>query len=87
MSIRLRQVGDRLVALCGVETDPLPGDVYLDDGHHYALAAKFAEDWQGQTVDWGYPEQWAAMASQKVRDAGAELRKFLDAQPSARIQP
>lgn len=45
------------------------GVIYLDDGDHYALAAKFAQDWQWQTVDWGYPTEWAAMQTQKVRDA------------------
>lgn len=49
MSIRLRTVelnGEKIrVALCAAETDPMPGDLYLDDGDHYALAAKFAQDW------------------------------------------
>lgn len=69
MSIRIRRTGNVTVALCGYETDPMDGDVYLDDGQHYALAAKFARDWQGQTVDWKYPEEWAAMDTQKLRDA------------------
>mgnify|MGYP001598312348 CR=1 FL=1 len=42
MAIRLRTVGGTLVALCAAETDPVPCDVYLDDGDHYALAAKFS---------------------------------------------
>ena len=69
MSIRIRQVDGVAVALCAVETDAMPGDVYLDDGAHYALAAKFARDWQGRTIDWQYPDEWAAMDSQKLRDA------------------
>lgn len=84
MAIRLRTVGGVRVALCAAETDPEPGDVYLDDGDHYALSAKYAHDYQGQTIDWRYPEEWDAMESQKLRDAEAmcrwhdELAKQLD---------
>lgn len=76
MAIRIRRVNGTLVALCAVESDPQDGDIYLDDGIHYALAAKFAQDWQGQTIDWGYPPEWAAMRSQKIRDAKEELSKW-----------
>jgi hypothetical protein len=76
MSIRLRTVGDVRVALCAVESDAMPGDVYLDDGDHYALAAKFRRDWYGQMNDFPYPEEWAAMKTQKVRDAQAEHEKW-----------
>lgn len=61
----------------GYSTDPEPGDIYLDDGAHYALAAKFALDWRGQTVDWTYSEEWALMETQKLRDAEEELHKWL----------
>ena len=73
MAIRLRSVSGVRVALCAVEVDPRPGDTYLDDADHYALAAKFAQDWQGQQVDWSYSVEWSAMQSQKVRDAEATL--------------
>ena len=69
MSIRLRTVDGLRVALCAVESDAMLGDLYLDDADHYALAAKFRRDWHGQTNDFAYPEQWAAMDTQKVRDA------------------
>lgn len=69
MSIRLRTVDGVRVALCGYETDPQDGDVYLDDAEHYALAAKFSQDWAGQEAGWPYPREWAAMATQKLRDA------------------
>lgn len=69
MSIRIRTVDGIKVALCGFETDPMPDDIYLDDGCHYALAAKFCRDWQDQVVDWEYPEEWKRMDTQKVRDA------------------
>ena len=79
MAIRLREVGGVMVALCAVESDPEPGDIYLDDGHHYALAAKFCRDWQGQLVDWSYPTEWGAMDSQKKRDAFEEHEKWRNA--------
>jgi len=69
MAIRIRDVGGMTIALCAAETDKLPGDLYLDDADHYALAAKFALDWKGQTVDWTYPKEWAAMETQKLRNA------------------
>lgn len=39
--------------------------------------ANRAHDWHGQTVDWQYDEEWAAMATQKMRDAEEELEKWL----------
>jgi hypothetical protein len=77
MAIRLRSVNGVRVALCAAETDPQPSDTYLDDGEHYALAAKFAQDWQGQVVNWSYPDEWTAMETQKLRDAETELNKWL----------
>ena len=62
--------------MCAVESDAKPGDVYLNDGDHYALAAKFARDWQGQTLTWTYPDEYSAMDSQKVRDAQEEIDKW-----------
>ena len=77
VAIRLRVVDGICVALCAAETDPLPGDVYLDDGQHYALAAKFAQDYRGETITTVYAEEWAAMATQKKRDAREEIEKWL----------
>ena len=65
------------VALCAAETDAMPGDVYLDDGQHYALAAKFSRDWHGETNTVVYKEEWAAMDTQKLRDAKEELERWL----------
>lgn len=45
MSIRLRVVDGTLVALCAARSVEKPGDVYLDDGQHYALAEKFWRDY------------------------------------------
>lgn len=88
MAIRLRTVelnGQKIrVALCAAETDPELGDVYLDDGDHYAIAAKYAQDRQGETIITVYPEEWAAMSTQKKRDAREELNKWLQAQEKKR---
>lgn len=75
MSIRIRTVDGIRVALCAVESDPMPGDVYLDDADHYALAAKFSRDWIGHP-EVTYPEVWAAMDTQKLRDAAEEHAKW-----------
>lgn len=81
MAIRLRTVSGVRVALCAVETDPHHGDVYLDDADHYALAAKLAHD-MGTSLNLAehlpeYQREWAAMASQKVRDAEEELETWM----------
>lgn len=64
------------MALCAFETDPEPGDLYIDDAQHYALSAKFAQDRQGETIETEYPEHWAAMETQKKRDAREEYAKW-----------
>ena len=69
MAIRLRDVNGKLIALCAYETDAAEGDIYIDDNGHYALAAKFRKDWEGQKNDVEYPEEWALMETQKLRDA------------------
>ena len=77
MAIRIRTVNGVRVALCAAETKAQADDIYLDDGDHYALAAKFRRDWIGQTNDFAYPEEWAAMDTQFVR----ELRDATDQWP------
>lgn len=79
MAIRLRTVGGIRVALCAAETDAIAGDLYLDDSDHYALAAKFRHDWHGEVNSVTYPDEWAAMESQRVRDARGELERWLEA--------
>ncbi len=51
MAIRLRYLNQTWVALCAARSIAKPGDVYLDDGHHYALAGKFAQDWNSTTLE------------------------------------
>jgi predicted nucleic acid-binding protein len=77
MAIRLRQVGINKcwIALCAVESDPKEGDIYLDDAIHYALATKFAQDWEMEFADKVLVE---LMEKEKVRDAKEELEKWLE---------
>lgn len=51
MAIRLRRVeGAGLVAVCAARSVAQPGDVYLDDETHYALAEKFWLDYADETL-------------------------------------
>lgn len=80
MAIRIRIVEGTPVALCAVESDPMAGDIYLDDGAHSALSTKFGLDWQemGFIADPPIDKEIARlMATQKVRDAKEELEKWL----------
>lgn len=77
MSIRIRTVDGVRVALCAVESDPKPGDIYLDDADHYALSAKFSHDWRDRYGTPEFPEEWGAMETQKVRDAKEELLRWI----------
>lgn len=70
MGIRIRTVDGHVIALCEVESDEKPGDIYLDDGVHYALYTKFMEDCKDNpTSDGGDPILVALMEKEKVRDA------------------
>jgi hypothetical protein len=57
VSIRLRRVNGCLVALCAARSVEKPGDLYLDDNAHHALAAKFSRDFreEGCFRDWDPP--------------------------------
>lgn len=77
MAIRLRTVDGIRVALCAVETDEEPGDVYLDDSDDHALRIKLWRDWQSEA------NCRAAMDSQKRRDAGEEHAKWAATQEGA----
>jgi hypothetical protein len=47
MAIRLRFIQGEWIAVCAARSVEKEGDIYLDDAHHYALAQKFARDWNG----------------------------------------
>jgi hypothetical protein len=44
MSIRIRKVDGKVVALCAAKSEPKSGDLYLDDNVHHALTIKFEKD-------------------------------------------
>jgi hypothetical protein len=48
MAIRVRVVNGVMVALCAARSVEQPGDIYLDDGAHHALAEKFREDFASE---------------------------------------
>ena len=74
MAIRIRTVDGVRVALCAVESDAKTDDIYLDDGVDHALRAKFEHDRKLEGYHYiAMPLEWAAMASQKVRDAKGEI--------------
>jgi hypothetical protein len=83
MAIRVRKVGGVTVALCAVESDPQPDDLYLDDSIHSALSTKFGLDWESMgfikdpPID---PLRARLMQTQKVRDAKEEIEKWLSEQ-------
>lgn len=66
MSIRLRRVAGELVAVCAARSVKKPGDVYLDDEQHYALARKFALDCGCEQTN-----EHAASIAQEERDNDA----------------
>ncbi len=76
MSIRLRIVDGHALALCAVESDPAPGDVYIAHEFHEALWAKFWRDAyaEGRIAD--MPPQDPAYESQRVRDDNAEMARW-----------
>ncbi len=51
MSIRIRVVDGVMVALCAARSVEKPGDLYLGDAEHHALAEKFMEDFQSEGYD------------------------------------
>lgn len=80
MAIRIRNVNGTVVALCAAETDPVGGDIYLDDAAHMALSTKFLIDFESEGLIDNPPIHKLLvpiMESQKLRDAKEELLKWL----------
>lgn len=44
MAIRIRIIGETVIALCAAKTASKKGDMYLDDNMHHALSTKFCMD-------------------------------------------
>ena len=85
MSIRLRTVDGIRVALCAVESNPKPGDTYLDDSDHLALHTKFALDSHGAVTSID-PTIKKAMETQKIRDAKEDIEKMVDEETTWHIR-
>ena len=66
MAVRLRLVNGVLIALCAARSVEKPGDVYLDDNAHHALAEKFALDWNEEGMPWrDIDQEMAELAEQE----------------------
>ena len=50
MAMRLRIVDGVKVALCAAKTKDEAGDIYLDDGWHYAISRKYWRDYDEITI-------------------------------------
>jgi len=50
MAIRIRNIKDRVVALCAALSHPKEGDIYLDDSDHHALTTKFGIDFASEGI-------------------------------------
>jgi len=46
MAIRIRYIDGSYAALCAAESEPMEGDIYLNDGMHTALTKKFEADFR-----------------------------------------
>ena len=45
MAMRLRTVNGELMALCAAYSEEKQGDIYIDDGWHYAISQKYWRDY------------------------------------------
>lgn len=80
MSIRLRVVAatGATIALCAARTTHMPGDLYLDDVQHEALAKKFVRDggWSGFHRQINHPLECESLAV--VHPDGARCTRCAD---------
>lgn len=79
MSIRLRQVdGVGLVALCAARSIEKPGDVWLDDNQHHALAQKFARDFASEGENVAHRIEPDAAAACEIEESNNANRTWWD---------
>ncbi len=75
MSIRIRSVGEIVVAICAARSVAKPGDVYLDDAAHHALSTKFWDDFASEGSMAKPPAnlpELAVMQAEESNNAGRE---------------
>ncbi len=51
MAMRLREVDGELMALCAAYSEEKQGDIYIDDGWHYAISQKYWRDYDEIELD------------------------------------
>lgn len=51
MAMRLRTVDGVRIALCAARSVEKPGDIYLDDGWHYAISEKYWRDYEEIAIE------------------------------------
>lgn len=84
MSIRIRTVNGVIVALCAARSIEKPGDVYLDDAHHQALAEKFREDFTSEGAIGCapcYPDEAVVRAQEESNNPNREWWDRIYGQP------
>jgi hypothetical protein len=74
MAIRVRTVDGIMVAICAACSVEKPGDIYLDDAVHHALADKFAEDFgkEGYNTRSLCPDEAAARLREESNNPARE---------------
>jgi hypothetical protein len=83
MAMRIRRVNGTLVALCAVETDAHPDDIYFDDEVDHAVRIKLWRDFKSEGIAFdaiSHPFEDALAETQKVRDAKESLEAWLKEQ-------
>jgi hypothetical protein len=76
MAIRIRRAGGMLVAICAARSVEKEGDLYLDDGVHHALSAKFSRDF----AEMGFiePSEWPEHAVMDTEESNNANRDWWD---------
>lgn len=75
MSIRVRRIKGKLMALCGAESQPEEGDLYLDDGVDFAIRKKIYADLKSEGFKW----DWERPELERILDTyDAEMAEKID---------
>ena len=77
MAIRMRMIAGEAVALCAAKSIPQPGDIYINDLWHYALAMKFAVDDETMSQEGMDEEPVVRLMLEEEEKYDVALRKLL----------
>ena len=83
MSIRIRRINKATVALCAARSVAKPGDIYLDDNAHHALAEKFRADFQSEGCN-TEPNYVMETALREQEESNNPSREWWDSQYAAK---